>query len=62
MQDNDKVCFYDTNFKLLKTNDARDKDIDSTIISYLISFAPKYVNIYKQDNFNPGCTIVKLNF
>lgn len=58
MQDNDKVCFYDTNFKLLKTNDASDKDIDSTIISYLISFAPKYVNIYKQDNFNSA--LIKL--
>lgn len=52
MLDNNKVCFYDINFKLLKENNAEEKEIDSTIISNLISFAPKYVNVYCQDNFS----------
>lgn len=52
MQDNGKVCFYDTNFNLLKVNDLNEKDIDSTIISNLIAFAPKYVNIYCRETFN----------
>lgn len=47
-----KIGFYDINFKLLKENDLKEKDIDSTIISNLIAFAPKYVNIYCGDNFN----------
>lgn len=52
MQDKGKVRFYDINFNLLKENNLSDKDIDSTIISNLIAFAPKYVNIYCGDNFN----------
>ena len=52
LQDNGKVCFYDTNFKLLKQNNITEKDIDSTIISNLIAFAPKYVNIYCGETFN----------
>lgn len=58
MQDNDKVCFYDINFNLLKQNDINEKDIDSTIISNLIAFAPKFVNIYSCDNFNDN--LIKL--
>ena len=58
MQENGKVFFYDINFKLLKQNDLKDKDIDSTIISNLIAFAPKYVNIYCGDNFNSN--LIKL--
>ena len=52
LQDNGKVLFYDINFKLLKENDMEEKDIDSTIISNLIAYAPKYVNIYCRDKFN----------
>ena len=52
------MFFYDINFKLLKQNDLKDKDIDSTIISNLIAFAPKYVNIYCGDNFNSN--LIKL--
>lgn len=52
IQKNGKVGFYDMNFNLLKENDLQEKDIDSTIISELIAFAPKYVNIYDADNFN----------
>ncbi len=52
LQDDGKVMFYDTNFNLLKENNILDKDIDSTIISNLIAFAPKYVNIYCGENFN----------
>ena len=47
-----KVLFYDINFTLLKENDLQEKDIDSTIISNLIAYAPKYVNIYCRDKFN----------
>ena len=52
LQENDKICFYDSNFKLLKQNNINDSDIDSTIISNLISFSPKIVNIYKKSSFN----------
>ncbi len=52
MQNDGKVCFYDTNFKLIKQNSITEKDIDSTIISSLIALAPKYVNIYCGDDFN----------
>ena len=53
-----KILFYDINFKLLSQNDVSEKDIDSTIISNLIAFAPKYVNIYCGDNFNSS--LIKL--
>ncbi|MBE7082919.1 MAG: hypothetical protein E7378_04550 [Clostridiales bacterium] len=49
-----KLFFYDTNFNLLNENNLQDKDIDSTIISKLISYAPKHVNIYCKDSFNSG--------
>ena len=52
IQKDGKIGFYDINFNLLKENDLKEKDIDSTIISNLIAFAPKYVNIYCGDNFN----------
>ncbi|MBQ7884471.1 MAG: hypothetical protein IJ318_00035 [Clostridia bacterium] len=52
VQKEEKICFYDVNFNLLKENSINDKDIDSTIISNLIAFAPKYVNIYCGDSFN----------
>ena len=45
IQKDGKIGFYDINFNLLKENDLKEKDIDSTIISNLIAFAPKYVNI-----------------
>ena len=47
-----KVLFYDVNYKLLWQSDINEKDIDSTIISNLIALAPKFVNIYCVDNFN----------
>jgi len=52
VKEKDQVCFYDSNFKLLKCNDITEKDIDSTIISCLIAFAPKFVNVYSSDSFN----------
>lgn len=52
MKDTEKVLFYDVNFNLLKENNTGDKDLDSTIISYLISLAPKAVNIYSSEKFN----------
>lgn len=52
LQDKGKVFFYDVNFNLLKQNDYGEKDIDSTIISNLIAFSPKLVNIYSSDKFN----------
>lgn len=52
MQEEDRVFFYDINFNLLKENNTKEKDIDSTIISNLIALAPKCVNIYSSDKFN----------
>ena len=52
MQEENKVFFYDINFNILKENDIKEKDIDSTIISSLIALAPKFVNIYSSDKFN----------
>lgn len=52
MLEKNKVCFYDINFNLLKENNIDENEIDSTIISNLISFAPKYVNVYCQDDFS----------
>lgn len=54
VQENGKVFFYDINFKILKQNNLNDKDIDSTIISNLIAFAPKQVNVYSSENYNSG--------
>lgn len=54
LQDNGKVLFYDVNLNLLKTNNLTEKEIDSTIISSLIAFAPKHVNVYAPDHFNAG--------
>ena len=58
MQEKNQIIFYDTNFNELKKNDMLEKDIDSTIISSLISLAPKYVNIYCGQSFNSN--LVKL--
>ena len=52
VQENGKVVFYDINFNLLKQSDLGEKDIDSTIISDLIAFAPRFVNVYSGDKFN----------
>jgi len=52
LKENDRICLYDNNFKILKQNNATEKDIDSTIISNLISFSPKLVNIYNKTCFN----------
>lgn len=51
-QEDDKIVFYDINFNKIKQSDVGEKDIDSSIISDLISFAPKYVNIYSGHKFN----------
>ncbi len=52
IQENGRVVFYDTNFVPLKQSDLDKGDIDSTIISDLIAFAPKYVNVYSGHKFN----------
>lgn len=58
LEDNGEIGFYDENKNLIKKNNINDKDIDSTIISSLISFAPKIVNVYSSDNFNEN--LIKL--
>lgn len=52
MQDENAFKFYDINFNLLGQNDVSEKDIDSTIISRLIAYAPKFVNIYCSEKIN----------
>ena len=52
MQEEGKVSFYDNNFNIIKQNDIKEKDIDSTIVSSLIALAPKNVNIYQKEEFN----------
>ncbi|MBO7528029.1 MAG: hypothetical protein J6T74_09125 [Clostridia bacterium] len=56
MKEKDSIIFYDTNFNKLCQNQIGEKDIDSSIISSLISLAPKYVNIYCGENFNSNLT------
>jgi hypothetical protein len=58
LEENGSINFYDENQKLIKKNNSEEKDIDSTIISSLISLAPKVVNIYSNNNFNEN--LIKL--
>lgn len=52
LEKNNKICFLDDNYNVLKQNDFSEKDINSTIISSLISLSPKYVNVYCKDSLD----------
>lgn len=58
LQENDSISFYDENKNLIKRSNISEKDINSTIISSLISLAPKMVNVYSSENFNEN--LIKL--
>lgn len=57
--------FIDDNYKLRNDTIVIIHGIGTGIVKKAVHEELKYnkkIKEYKQDNFNPGCTIVKLNF